>query len=61
VLVEFVFLAYYPLNQMYTDFVLLKRTPMAQDSFKLSQNGSLIVNETMYGKDVLINVYSVLS
>ena len=61
VLAEFVFLAYYPLNHTYADFVVLKRTQMNQDSFKLSQNGSLIVTETMYADDVLKNVYSVLS
>ena len=61
VLLEFVFLAYYPLNQMYTDYVVLRRTQMNQDSFKLSQNGTLIVNQTMYGQDVLKDVYSVLS
>ena len=44
VLIEFIFLAYYPLNQIYTDFIILKKTSMKQDSFKLSSNGTLIVN-----------------
>lgn len=61
VLIEFIFLAYYPLNQIYTDFVILKKTSMKQDSFKLSSNGTLIVNQTGYAKDVQKNIYSVLS